>query len=526
MESIGQLTSDMRKQKGAVAAGHPLSAETAEAILRDGGNAFDAAVGAQFTALVAEPVLTSLGGGGFLFAENTNSKQFVYDFFVQTPMQKADTGTLDFFPIQADFGGAEQEFRIGAGSVATPGMVKGLFKVHRDLCSLPLKRLAGPAIEFARRGVKMNSFQSSIFDIVRPIYDSSEQASEIFGSRTSSGELIREGEVLQQPEMANLLEVLVKEGEQLFYEGEIAKSAVSVTHTPGGHLTLKDFRRYKVERRAPLSLRYKSQEIALNPTPATGGMLISFALKLLESAGDDVPGFGSANYIAQLAEIQRLTDSARIESLANNGTDGINHLLDETGLKLYREQISDRLKSFRGTTQISVADGEGNRASLTSSNGEGSGVMIPGTGIMLNNMLGEADLNPGGFHGWEPNRRVSSMMSPGILKMENGTDVVFGSGGSNRIRTAILQLLLNLIDHNMSIAEAVNAPRLHFEDGKLNVESGFDLDVFRELKQLYPNQKIWNKKSLYFGGAHSVSVRNGTYSGAGDVRRGGASIVF
>ena len=516
----------MRKQKGAVAAGHPLSAETAEAILRDGGNAFDAAVGAQFTAFIVEPVLTSLGGGGFLFAEKANGKQLIYDFFVQTPVHKTESGSLDFFPINADFGGAEQEYRIGAGSVATPGMVKGLFRIHRDLCSLPLKRLAGPAIEFARHGVKMNSFQSSIFDIVRPIYDASEQASEIFGSRTSPGELIREGEILRQPEMANLLEILINEGDKLFYEGEIAKSAVSVIHTPEGHLTLKDFRRYKVECRAPLRLAYKNQDIALNPPPATGGMLIGFALKLLDSAGDYVPEFGSAKYIAQLAEIQRITDSARIDSLAKNKTAGINQLLDESSLKLYREQISDRLKSFRGTTQISIADDEGNRASLTSSNGEGSGVMIPGTGIMLNNMLGEADLNPGGFHDWKPDRRVSSMMSPGILKMNNGTDVVFGSGGSNRIRTAILQVLLNLIDHKMSVEDAVNAPRLHFEGGKLNVEAGFDPDVFRELERHYPNQKIWDKKSLYFGGAHSVSVNNGTYSGAGDVRRGGASIVF
>lgn len=516
----------MKNKKGAVAAGHPLSAETAEAILRDGGNAFDAAVGAQFTALVVEPVLTSLGGGGFLFAEKGNGKQLIYDFFVQTPIQKSDRDLLDFYPINADFGEAEQEYRIGAGSVATPGMVKGLFEIHRDLCSLPIKRLAEPAIEYARRGVEMNSFQSSIFDIVRPIYESSPRASEIFRSKTRPEELIREGEILKQPELSDVLQTLVIEGDRQFYEGSLAEAAVSVTQSLGGHLSINDFQSYQVERRIPLNISYKHNKVFLNPPPASGGLLIAFALKLLESLDADIPTFGSKEFIVQLAEIQRMTDSARIESFAKNGTGSINYLLNDSILKLYREQIFDRLKSFRGTTQISVADGDGNRASLTSSNGEGSGMIIPGTGIMLNNMLGEADLNLNGFHDWTANQRVSSMMSPGSLKMKNGREVVFGSGGSNRIRTAILQLLLNLTDHKMSLSDAVNAPRLHFEDGKLNAENGFDIDMLRQLESSYSHQKIWKKKSLFFGGAHSVSIENGSYSGAGDLRRGGASIVL
>ena len=147
--------------------------------------------------------------------------------------------------------------------------------------------------------------------------------------------------------------------------------------------------------------------------------------------------------------------------------------------------------------------------------------MIPGTGVMLNNMLGEEDLNPGGFHNWTPNQRVSSMMAPGILKLADGRDVVFGSGGSNRIRTAILQLLINLADYKMTLSEAVNSPRLHFESGQLNAEKGFDIEHFRALRHQYANQKIWKKRALFFGGAHSVSRGPGGFEGAGDVRRGG-----
>lgn len=516
----------MTKLKGAVAAGHSLTARTAESILKEGGNAFDAAVGAQFTALIVEPVLTSLGGGGFLFAEKDTGKQEVYDFFVQTPIKKSKSENLDFHPISADFGETKQEYRIGAGAVAVPGLVKGLFDIHQNLCSFPIKRLAEEAINLARNGVKMNSFQSGIFDVVKPIYESSDSAFDIFKSKVSADDLINESETLKQPELANTLEMLVKDGCEEFYKGEIAESAVSVTNEPRGHLSRRDFESYRVIHRKPLTLKYKGNSIALNPPPASGGLLIAFSLKLLESLGSDVPKFGSRDHIIQLAEIQRMTDSARVESIAERNIKMDESLLDKELLKLYRDQILERIKAFRGTTQISIADSYGNKASLTSSNGEGSGIMIPGTGIMLNNMLGEEDLNPNGFHQWKPDSRVSSMMTPGLLKMKNNKTIVFGSGGSNRIRTAILQLILNITDHDMSLTEAVNAPRIHFERGKLNVEGGIDFESVRQLESRYPDQKIWRNTSLFFGGAHSVCIDGERYSGAGDARRGGVSLVI
>lgn len=515
----------MKTQKGAVAAGHPFTVDVAKDVLHDGGNAFDAAVAAQLAAFVAEPVLTSLGGGGFLFAEKGSGRQVVYDFFVQTPVQKTDPAELDFYPVNADFGEVLQEYHIGAGSVATPGMAKGLFEIHRDLCSLPMRRLAEPAIDQARRGVEMNSFQSSIFDIVRPIYKSSEKVSRIFGSKRTEGGLIGEGEILKQPELADTLDALVRDGDDLFYRGEIADSIVSISQQLGGYLSEKDLDAYHVVRRDPLTFSYKSHQIAINPPPGTGGLLIGFALKLLESLDEDVPEFGSREYIIRLAELQQMTDKARVASLAGSGTEEGGQLLSEDFLQLYRQKILDRLSAFNGTTQISIVDGDGNKASLTSSNGEGSGVMIPGTGIMLNNMLGEEDLNPGGFHRWTPNQRVSSMMSPGILKLADGRDIVFGSGGSNRIRTAILQLLINLVDYKMTLPDAVNSPRLHLEAGQLNAERGFDSKHFQALIRQYPNQKIWKKRALFFGGAHSVSIGPKGFEGTGDVRRGGEARI-
>jgi gamma-glutamyltranspeptidase/glutathione hydrolase len=176
----------------------------------------------------------------------------------------------------------------------------------------------------------------------------------------------------------------------------------------------------------------------------------------------------------------------------------------------------------RGTTQISIADAEGNLASMTLSNGEGAGYLLPGTGIMLNNMLGEEDLNPGGFHRWTEDRRIGSMMCPTLVEHADGGWSVLGSSGSNRIRSAILQVLSNLIDLRMPLSEAVEAPRIHYEAGRLNIEPPCDGELLAALRAHWPDILVWSGRSIFFGGAHSVAIgADGTLRGAGDSRRGG-----
>ncbi|CAN5187535.1 hypothetical protein BH23BAC3_BH23BAC3_08480 [soil metagenome] len=261
----------MQVLKGAIAAGHTETAKAAEMILRDGGNAFDAILAAQFTAFVSEPVLTSLGGGGFLMAETGEGNQLVYDFFVQTPSQKREHSALQFYPICADFGVVQQEYHIGPGSVAVPGMVKGLFEIHQDLCTLPMSRLSEPAIELARRGVVMNSFQSGVFDIIGPIYSSSAEAKRTFQSAKNETNLIREGEVLKIPELADTIEQLTQNGESYFYRGEIAGSIDQIFRKNGGQLSADDLQKYQVIKRKPLNISCRGHEIAINPPPGSGG---------------------------------------------------------------------------------------------------------------------------------------------------------------------------------------------------------------------------------------------------------------
>ena len=506
------------KQNGVVSAGHPETANAAEEILRDGGNAFDAVVAAQFTAFVAEPILTSPGGGGFLLAEKGNGRQVVYDFFVQTPVEKKDSSLIQFTPISADFGEAQQEFHIGEGSVATPGMVKGLFAIYRDLCTMPMTRITEYAINLAKNGVMVNAFQSRIFEIVKPIYSSSDDARRIFAD-------CGEGQLLKLPELAAFIGELVSGGEDFFYKGAPSEKIAEICSELGGHLTKEDFNSYRVFKREPLKISYRNSHIIINPPPSSGGILIAFALKLLEEADLNKIQFGSESHLSLLGMVQQLTNKAKLDSFSNRHSDLAEKLLDPEYLALYRNEIAGRWASFRGTTQISIADSYGNLASMTSSNGEGSGVMIPGTGVMLNNMLGEEDLNPGGFNNWQTGQRMTSMMAPAIVKLPDGRRVALGSGGSNRIRTAMMQILTNLIDFDMTPGEAVSSPRIHYEEGLMNIEGGFEGDVIAGITKQYPDHKIWKEKNLFFGGAHVAGSGPKGFSGAGDERRGGVSII-
>jgi gamma-glutamyltranspeptidase / glutathione hydrolase len=512
---------------GVIAAGHEQTVQAARIILEDGGNAFDAAVAAHLAACIAEPVLASLAGGGFLLARTSGGRDILYDFFVQTPVKKRKVD-VEFYPIMGNFGETEQEFHIGAGSVATPGTAKGLFAIHRDLCTMPMEELAQPAIEMGRNGVMMNHFQAYILQIIKPIYSATPGAVAIFGSPGGDG-LIKEGELFCQPELAVTIEALAHEGDDLFYRGELAKMISRVCVDHGSHLSAGDLACYEVIRRKPLDVTYRGNRILTNPPPSSGGILIAFALKLLEEIPAEIISNKAKNgeWLHLLAGIQEMTDRARIDdaSGAENGHASAD-LLNSGLLDTYREQIRNNPRFSRGTTQISIIDRAGNMAALSASNGEGSGLVVPGTGIMLNNMLGEEDLNPGGFGKWARNRRMTSMMAPSILLMPGNRSAALGSGGSNRLRTAILQVILNLTDRGMTSAEAVNHPRIHYENGKLSVEDGYSPDELDELIGKYPDHKIWNGKNLFFGGVHVAGRSGESFFGAGDPRRGGVSITL
>ncbi|MEM9483807.1 MAG: gamma-glutamyltransferase [Cyanobacteria bacterium P01_F01_bin.116] len=512
---------------GVVAAGHEKTAAAAIEILGQGGNAFDAAVAGVLASCVAESVLTSLAGGGFLLAHTGVAQHVVFDFFSQTPASKKLAHPLDFYPIPVDFGDTVQEFHIGLGSMAVPGVLKGLVHVHQRLGQLPLELVVQPAIALARKGVVVNDFFAYVYTLLKPILLATEGSRAIYAP---NGELLQTGDRLYMPDFADALERLVRQGIESFWQD----MAAQITQTQGGYLTAEDFANYRVIERQPLCLDYHGTQLLTNPPPSAGGGLIACSLALL--ADCNLTHHGSPEHLLALSQVMRLTNVARRDGYdADIHQPGVAEQFLSTGhLQQYRHDLEGAIAALQSTqivnklgstTHLSVIDHDGNAASVTTSNGEGSSYVIPGTGIMVNNMLGEEDLNPHGFHQWTPNQRMSSMMAPTMVLREGRPYLVLGSGGSNRIRTAILQVISNLVDFHMPLEAAVAAPRIHWENDVFHFEPGLNPDalgpIVGDAKPIW-----WQTQNMFFGGVHAVGLdETNVLHGAGDSRRRGAVVA-
>ena len=327
-------------------------------------------------------------------------------------------------------------------------------------------------------------------------------------------------------DLAATLTEVAKNGVEEFYAGDVARQLVKDCQEKGGYLTLEDLMSYQVIVREPLAVNYRGSTLFTNPPPSSGGSLIAFGLELLSGVDFSLLEFGSVQHLQLLTEVMRLTNTARsdYDALVYD-SDVAQQFLSAENIAPYAHALNTNVVNKWGsTTHISVLDDEGNAAAVTTSSGEGCGYMIPGTGIMMNNMLGEDDLNPQGFHQWQANQRISSMMSPTILLHNGEPEIVLGSGGSKRIRTAILQVISNLIDWQMSVVDAVASPRCHW-DQVLNIEPGFSPDVDMRL-MAGEELVLWTQKSLFFGGVHTVRrTTKGVMEGSGDSRRHGVVLV-
>jgi gamma-glutamyltranspeptidase / glutathione hydrolase len=495
-----------------VSTGHPETSAAAAAALAAGGNAFDAVVAAGFASAVTEPALTSLGGGGFLLARTAAGEAVLFDFFVDVPGRgrAAAPSAPHFLPVRVSFGSSTQDFHVGHASVAVPGTLAGYLHVHRRLGRLPLGAVVAPAVRLARSGVLLDTVQAYLFELIAPILTLTEAARAL---HAPTGAVLRAGDRFRNPALAEFLEQLPVTQGLAFYTGEIARATETEMDAGGGLLTAADLAAYEVAERRPLAVDYRGGRLLTNPAPSFGGGLIALSLELLAAADFAAAGRGSTEHLGALAASMVEVDRLRADGCC--APDGA------AGAELGRARARVR-RWTRGTTHASVADAEGNVASMTTSNGEGSGVVVPGTGVMLNNMMGEDDLHPNGFLADEPGGRVSSMMSPSLLLDSSGVRLVLGSGGSKRIRTAILQVVSAVIDFDARVRDAVEAPRLHWDGATLQVEPGFAAEAVAALGRAWPINQ-WPARNLYFGGVHAVAPREG--AAAADPRRGGAALT-
>jgi gamma-glutamyltranspeptidase/glutathione hydrolase len=498
----------VKYSKGIVASGHKLVSEAGAAILREGGNAFDAAVAAGFASTVVEQTLTSLGGGGLLLGYSASKGQnLFFDFFVDTPGRGRHSSTANkhFFPVTIQFLGAPQIFNIGLASVAVPGVAKGLLHVHKRLGRMPLHDIVAPAVEYAK-GHRVNRFQADFLRLLTPIMTQTPVGRSLYGIE---GSYIKAGDLLKNEELADFLQLLIDDHGESLYRGDIARAIAAEMQEQGGLLTEEDLSSYRVEERKPLALNYGEYRFITSPFPSMGGALIALSLMLYGKCEEKVDNWGSRAHLLQTLAVMK-----EVERLRQNNVTTLQAISSYLNNGIGESMANIRLFS-RGTTHLSIADKDGNCASMTCSNGEGSGFFAPGTGVMLNNMMGEDDLHPQGFHTSPPGQRVCSMMSPSLLMDEENVKLVIGSGGSKRIRTAITEVLRQVVDFNKGLSEAVLAPRLYLDDDCLQVEPGFAEDV---LYSLGITKNIWQATDVYFGGVHAVIPGQ---EGAGDPRRGG-----
>jgi gamma-glutamyltranspeptidase/glutathione hydrolase len=492
---------------GMIAAGHPLTAEAGARILREGGNAIDAAVGAVLASWVAEPLLTGPGAGGYLLVAGAGEEPTLLDFFVEAPGRGADPALRgDLLPCEVSFGDAVQVFNCGAASCGTYGSPAGLAAALERWGSLDASALTAPAAALARDGVELNAAQAYVFHILEPILVATAESRAAFAP---DGRALREGERFRSAELAETIERFGAEGAAPFYIGDLADAVVEWVGARGGQLTHADLAAYEPAARVPVRATYRGRQVLTNPPPSAGGTLLALAMARLDERSDGGAGGPDIiDMVAVMEEAQALRTPAFVEGLVEPG-------------------FADRLLASRlgSTTHISVLDGDGRACSVTCTNGEGSALVVPGTGIHVNNVMGEQDLNPLGFFTYPPGRRMPSMMAPTVVIGTDGeVELVLGSAGSNRIRSAILQVIVGVVDHGLHARDAVLAPRAHFEDDLVYAEPGVDADALRAAgRQVVAFRDL----NLFFGGAQAVERDRvtGALSGAGDPRRGGAAVA-
>jgi gamma-glutamyltranspeptidase/glutathione hydrolase len=356
--------------------------------------------------------------------------------------------------------------------------------------------------------VELNLQQGYLIEILGDIVTATPECAALFAPH---GKLLETGETMYQPELGDALERLGSDGPAPFYSGDVAAAIVEWVEARGGMLTAQDLAGYQVVDRAPIRVPYRDREVLTNPPPSAGGVLIARALQLLDK--DPAGRVGPST--ERLVEVMEQVQSERTE-------DFLEGLEDPGFLERFLGHRAAR-GPLGSTTHIAVLDGRGGACSVTCSNGSCSGVVVPGTGLHLNNMLGEQDLNPHGFHRHPPGRRLPSMMAPTAVLRDGQAELVLGSAGSNRIRSAILQTIIRVIDEGLVAPDAVEAPRVHFEDGVVYVEPGVETGGLERAGRTIAR---FRRRNLFFGGVQAAERdAAGEFSGGGDPRRGGAAVV-
>ena len=526
-----------------------LSSEVGIEIIKNGGNAVDAAVAVGFSLAVTLPRAGNLGGGGFMLIYLKDQNEILaIDYRGQSPSElKADQ--IFGLELPKEYKNANRDIvRYGYKASTIPGTVSGLLLAHAEFGKLPLKEVMKPAIDQA-----MNGFHVS-FDLEQAIGSApqlswDDESSKIY---LSHGKPLKEGSVMKRPDLANTMNLISENGTKGFYEGEVAQKIVTSMANNGGSITIDDLQKYKARFSQPIGVNYRGKKVFTHGPPSGGGIVLLTALKVLEYFDLGKIGSNSALTYHLLAEALRRGHNNRSHHVGDPSHYNVPYddLMSDQRIKDFAKSISlkkassakevkplEIIQESKNTTHYSIIDADGNAVSNTYTLGYsfGSGVTIPGTGILMNNQMNNfayqygskkiegRGASPG--NKYAPGKRPMSTMAPTIVFDENDNVLlVTGSPGGKLIPAAILRLVTGVIDFDLNIGEATMLPRIHkdWPYRGIDYESSISSDSLNLLKKM--GHKIEPSKTM--GSTQSIHISEGKNHGYADLRRPNAAVSY
>jgi len=532
--------SEARGRYTMVVSDHPLASGVGVEVLRRGGNAIDAAVAVAFALAVVHPQAGNIGGGGFLVYRAADGRSYTLDFRETAPA----AATRNMY---VDAGGTLNDKRLtGALASGVPGTVAGLWEMHRRFGRLPWSALVAPAVALARDGAVIDSARAAAF--ANP---ASDERLRLFPTTVAAfmphGRLPRLGDTLRQEDLARTLTLLADSGADAFYRGGIAEQIVAQMVKSGGIITRADLAGYRVKWREPLHSTYRGWEIIGMPPPSSGGVTMAEMLNILEGF-QPLPPFGTPTLLHLEVEAMRRAFMDRNYWLGDPDFVAmpIARLISKAYADTLRSGIEPEKATPTGrlppvaegthTTHFSIVDQEGNAVAITYTLNDdfGSALVVGGAGFLLNDEMDDFATKPGSpnlyglvqgeANAIQPGKRMLSAMTPTIVLDPKGRlGLVLGSPGGPRIITAVMQVLSNVVDHDMTLAQAVTAPRIHHQ--------GLPDSIFWEPEGISPEQRraleamgyAFREEPHWVGDVNAVLVTRRGLDGVADPRRGGGA---
>lgn len=527
---------DVVADKAMVSSAHVAASKAGVEIMKKGGNAVDAAVAAAFALSMAEPNASGLGGGGFMLIKMAgNSEAVMIDYREAAPLKATSEY---YYGSGSDFNSRTRE---GADAVGVPGMVAGLSLALEKYGTMSLTQVLEPAIRLCQEGIMVSpKLQGMIVDNLEKLQHYPAAAAIYL----PEGLPPEPGSILKNEDLAAVLEKIAKEGPGVFYEGEIARAIVSELKRLGGLMELDDLKNYRVKMRKPVFGTYRGLKIISASPPSGGGTHLIELLNILEGFKVKDMGAGSARLIHIMAEAMKMVFA---DQAKNSGDPDYFHipvevLTDKDYARELRQRIQEGKARFdytppslvvtesESTSHLSVVDEHGNAVALTESINSffGSGIVVPGTGILLNNHMADFDSRPGGPNAVGPGKRPASSIAPTIVLKDGQPFLVIGSPGATRIISALAQIIINLVDFGLGLDEAIEAPRVHCLSKTLAVEGRIPQKVIETLKSWGHSVKTYPDRDNYFGGAQGILIdpKSKKLHGAADSRRDGLAVGY